>query len=57
MLTHITPPPPAPPAAAKEEEAGEEKKKAEEAAQAYGKFYSAFGKSLKMGIIEDTSNR
>ncbi|PSC75445.1 endoplasmin-like protein [Micractinium conductrix] len=42
---------------AKEEEAGEEKKKAEEAAQAYGKFYSAFGKSLKMGIIEDTSNR
>lgn len=47
------------PAAAKEEgaEKSEEEKKREEAAQAYTKFYTAFGKSLKMGVIEDTSNR
>ncbi|KAL4424759.1 hypothetical protein ABPG77_000799, partial [Micractinium sp. CCAP 211/92] len=45
--------------AAKEEgaEKSEEEKKREEAAEAYTKFYTAFGKSLKMGVIEDTSNR
>lgn len=29
----------------------------QEAAKQYDKFWGAFGKSLKMGIIEDTSNR
>jgi HSP90 family molecular chaperone len=46
--------------AAKEGEAAEKseaEKKQEEAAQAYTKFYASFGKSLKMGLIEDQSNR
>jgi hypothetical protein len=43
--------------AAAAEQSEEEKKKADEAAGAYAKFYAAFGKSLKMGIIEDSSNR
>jgi hypothetical protein len=43
--------------AAAAEQSEEGKKKAEEAAGAFAKFYASFGKSLKMGIIEDSSNR
>ncbi len=41
----------------KAEEKTEEEKKRAEAAGAYTKFWGGFGKSLKMGIIEDQSNR
>ncbi|KAL4859660.1 Endoplasmin [Chlorella vulgaris] len=52
-------------AAAEGEEAGaekaageeEERKKLEEKSKAYTKFWTGFGKSLKMGLIEDQGNR
>ncbi|KAI3433912.1 hypothetical protein D9Q98_003714 [Chlorella vulgaris] len=52
-------------AAAEGEEAGaekaageeEERKKLEEQGKAYTKFWTGFGKSLKMGLIEDQGNR
>merc|ERR1719152_531572 len=47
-----------------EEEEGEEKKEAEEKEEGaededskYSKFWKAFGKYIKMGLIEDASNR
>jgi heat shock protein beta len=39
----------------KEEKADEEKKEDEE--DKYTKFWKAFGKNIKLGVIEDASNR
>jgi hypothetical protein len=35
----------------------EERKKLEDKSKAYTKFWTGFGKSLKMGLIEDQGNR
>ncbi|KAI7840066.1 hypothetical protein COHA_006196 [Chlorella ohadii] len=42
---------------AAEEEKAKAKKEREEKAEQFNKFWRAFGKSVKMGIIEDPSNR
>jgi heat shock protein beta len=55
-----------PPSAAAAEKEGEEaeaaeqseaEKKLEERSGAFTKFWNSFGKSVKMGVIEDQSNR
>lgn len=39
-----------------EEESSEEKKK-EDGEDKYAKFWKSFGKNIKLGVIEDASNR
>lgn len=40
-----------------EEESESEEKKDEESDDKYAKFWKAFGKNIKLGVIEDASNR
>jgi heat shock protein beta len=41
----------------KEKKEGDEEKKDEETEDKYTKFWKAFGKNIKLGVIEDASNR
>ena len=41
----------------KEEDEDEEEKKEEEGDDRYTKFWNEFGKNIKLGVIEDSSNR
>jgi heat shock protein beta len=41
----------------KEKKEGDEEKKEEETEDKYTKFWKAFGKNIKLGVIEDASNR
>jgi heat shock protein beta len=39
------------------DEEGEEAVKKEDTEDKYGKFWKSFGKNIKLGVIEDASNR